>query len=871
MRDGRIVTRPAQPVGATTPMMRQYWSVKRRYPGAILLFRLGDFYETFGEDAALASRLLGIALTSRGGDTPLAGIPFHSAQPYIDRLVAAGQKVAICEQLEDPATAKGIVRRDVVRVITPGTVLSEGLLDAARPNYLAAINPGTTLWGLAAVDVASGDFVATELPREAIAEELQRLTPAELLVPLWFREHEELRAILDSVPRTPVEGREDWVFDREASADLLNRHFHTATLEGFGVPADSSVIGAAGAVIHYLMETQKSGLGHIASIRLYHLTEFMQLDRHTRRNLELVDPMDPEDKEVTLLAAMDRTRTRMGARLLRRWILEPLVEKARIDQRLDAVEALHADEVRRARLRDCLAVMADIERLAGRLGCRAASARDVVSLATTLERLPTVREQLAGSDATLLGRALEELSGEEEIAAEIRRVLVDRPPPHLREGGYVRAGCDGGLDELRSAARDGKAWLADLQQRERDATGIPGLKVGFNKVFGFYLEVTKPHLAKVPERYLRKQTLANAERFYTAELKEKESLILGAEERALQREREIFDSLVAWLEARLSTLLRIAAALAQVDVLQSMAQLARERSYCRPEIDSTTRIFLERSRHPVVEQLSTEPFMPNDVLLDTQELQLMLLTGPNMAGKSTYLRQVGLVVLMAQMGSFVPADSAQIGLVDRIFTRVGATDRLARGQSTFLVEMIETATILHHATNRSLVLLDEIGRGTSTYDGLAIAWSVAERLHEGAVTPRTVFATHYHELTALEAEYPRIVNYNVLVRREGDRVLFLHRIQRGAANSSYGIEVARLAGLPADVLERASQILAELESRGGAAEPRSRRVAEPLQLELFTTPEDPLRARLAGLVVDQITPLQALHVLHELKRIARES
>ncbi len=869
MAERQVHATPPLPA-ATTPMMRQYWSVKRRYPGTIVLFRLGDFYETFGEDAVLTSRVLGIALTSRGGDVPLAGIPFHSAQPYIDRLVRAGHKVAICEQLEDPAKAKGIVRRDVVRVITPGTTLSEGVLDEGKPNYLVALNPSGPRWGLAAIDVASGEFVTGELDPEEAIEELARLAPAEILLPRWFREREGLPRVTAVVPRASVEWREDWVFDPDAGTEVLTRHFRTATLEGFGLVGDSVATGAAGAALHYLMETQKTGLSHIVSLRTMSRARFMQLDRHTRRNLELVEPLDPDDQGTTLLGAINSTCTRMGHRLLRRWILEPLLEEPAIEERLDAVEALANDDATRARIRDFLASMGDLERLAAKVGCRTATPRDIVGIASALEQVPHLRECLAKTQAAALRGAATAMGGEAPIVEEIRRVLVDRPPPHVRAGGCIRPGCDPTLDELRTAAREGKAWVSQLQLREREATGIPSLKVGFNKVFGFYIEVTKPHLSRVPERYIRKQTLANAERFYTAELKEKESLILGAEERSLERERELFDQLVAWLDARIGVLLTIASAAAHLDVFQSLAHVARERSYCRPVIDSSTRIALEASRHPVVEQLTTEPFMPNDVTLDTEELQLMLLTGPNMAGKSTYLRQVALIVIMAQMGSFVPAASAHIGLVDRIFTRVGATDRLARGQSTFLVEMIETATILHHATDHSLVLLDEIGRGTSTYDGLAIAWSVAERLHEGPVRPRTIFATHYHELTTLEEQYPRIVNYNVLVRREGDRVVFLHRIERGASNSSYGIEVARLAGVPADVLQRASALLRELETRSGRPAP-IRRVAAPVQLELFEGPADPLRARLQGLVVDQITPLQALHILHELKRMARET
>lgn len=868
-----MTTNKQKTPAVATPMMKQYWAVKRRHPDAILLFRLGDFYETFGEDAVKASKALGIALTSRGSDIPLAGIPFHSVDPYIDRLVAAGYKVAICEQMEDPAKAKGIVHREVVRVITAGTVLSEGILQGNRPNYLAAICPSAGPWGLAIVDLSTGEFLATELRGDNLSEELGRLDPAELLLPTWIEKTEEKQHIWRGLTRTTIEGIEPWVFERESAEDILGRHFGTTTLEGFGLEGLDYAVGAAGAVIHYLRETQKVGLSHIKSIRSYRISEFMHVDRQTRRNLELVESMDPEDSEATLQRVIDKTCTRMGARLLRKWILEPLMDVAPIEARLDAVEQLGEREVERVRLREQLTKMGDVERLAGRIGCRAANPRDLVSLAASLERVSSIRELLPAFTCTFVRALSEEIMGETDIVERIGQTLADQPPATIRHGGFIRPEYDEKLDELKSAAKDGKRWLAKLQQHERETTGIPSLKVGFNKVFGFYIEVTKTHLSKVPDGYIRKQTLANAERFYTAELKEKESLILGAEERAREREQELFNQLLSWLEERLKTIQQIASATARLDVVGSLAQLAQEKNYCRPEVEHSSRIVVSRGRHPVVEELGSEPFVPNDTMLDQESHQIILLTGPNMAGKSTYLRQTGLIILMAQMGSFVPAKSAQIGLTDRIFTRVGASDRLARGQSTFLVEMVETANILHHASDRSLVLLDEIGRGTSTYDGLAIAWAVAEELHEGRAKPFTVFATHYHELTALEDMFTRIKNYNVLVKREGQKVLFLHRIDRGAASSSYGIEVARLAGLPHDVLDRADEILCGLEnpakeSQGIRLAPR--KANEPQQLEMFGPSEGFLREKLKSIVVEQMTPLQALNVLHELKRLAEK-
>jgi len=851
--------------------MRQYRELKKRYQGSLLLFRLGDFYETFYEDAVKASKALGIALTSRGKEggnpIPLAGIPHHSADQYIDRLVASGYKVAICEQMEDPSKAKGLVKRDVVRVVTPGTVLSERLLSGNKPNYLAALNPGDKSWGFSVVDLSTGEFLVTEIDASQIGEEIERLQPTELLLPHWILEREEEMVSLQIPENVALEGRDAWLFDDENAGDILCRHFNSTTLDGFGLRSMRLAVGAAGAALQYLLDTQKGPLRHIRGIRVYHISEFMHVDRHTRRNLELVESMDREDADTTLYSVMNKTKTRMGARLLHRWILQPLVDVEHIVLRLDAVEKWVGKIPEREAVREQLSKTSDIERLAGRVGYGSALPRDLLALATSLDVIGSLKPLLRMFTDSLVSSIDSQLDGEAPLVERIRAAIAMDAPATIRAGGYIRVGYDEELDELRSGSKNGRQWLASLQQQERDRTGIPSLKIGYNRVFGYYIEVTKSHLSKVPDDYIRKQTLTNAERFFTAALKEKESLILGAEERSLSREQELFRALLSWLEEQLETIIRIAQAFAKLDVITSLAQLAQESGYCRPRVDTSARIVICKGRHPVVERLNTEPFVPNDVLLDDESHQIILLTGPNMAGKSTYLRQTGLIVLMAQMGSFVPAESAEIGLVDRVFTRVGASDRLARGQSTFLVEMIETANILHHATSRSLVLLDEIGRGTSTYDGLSIAWAVAERLHHGpGGRPWTLFATHYHELTVLERMLPRIKNYNIAVQREGRRVLFLHKIEPGAANSSYGIEVARLAAIPEDVLKRAGEILIDLEN--GVQHQRvisADLPREPAQLELFTPVHDPIREKLNSLALEHMTPIQALNVLYELK------
>ena len=882
-----------------TPMLRQYYQLKEEHPGCILLFRLGDFYEMFGEDAKLASRLLQITLTSRevgkGQRIPMCGVPYHSVEGYVAELVRSGHKVAICEQVEDPRTAKGVVRREVIRVVTPGTILEAEMLEAKENNYLAAVcrhpqksrSPGRlielpqTAFGLAVCDLSTGEFSCTEMSGEdalsLLKDELGRISPAEILLDPSFFEpaaREELEVVMGAGARL-AESYPGAGVSLETARRRLLEHFKTESLEGFGCEHLPAAVRAAAAVIEYLTQTQKSRLAQIARLTTYSVGGLMLLDPSTRRNLELTRTLRTNERRGTLLWVLDKTLTAMGGRLLRRWIEAPLVEAAAINTRLGAVKELVEDPALRRAIREGLERVHDIERLTGRIAHGSANARDLVALKESLLALPSLKEALLGAAAsTRLRELAEELDPCREIAADIGRTLVDDPPVSVTEGGLIRPGFSKEVDELTRAKREGKAWIAELEKRERERTQIKSLKVGFNKVFGYYVEVTKPNLHLVPADYERRQTLAHAERFVTPELKEKEALILGAEERVIELEYQLFTELRARVGSHTPRLQQLARNLAELDVYASLAEVAVERGYVCPVVDEEDRIEIREGRHPVVEAtLPGSSFVPNDLVLDS-ETRIVILTGPNMAGKSTYLRQAALIVLMAQIGSFVPAAEARIGVVDRIFTRVGASDDLATGQSTFMVEMNEVANILNHATEKSLVILDEVGRGTSTFDGLSIAWAVTEYLHNHErVRPKTLFATHYHELTELESLLPRVKNYSVAVREEGGEILFLRRIVRGGADQSYGIEVARLAGLPGPLIERARQILAELESgeaerrraleapaATGAANGRSRGA---VQLPLFTEP-DPVIAALEQVDIDRLTPLDALNLLARL-------
>lgn len=880
----------------STPLMRQYRKIKSRYPNAILLFRMGDFYETFDEDAHIVSRVLGITLTKRSNgqaaDVPLAGFPYHALDNYLPKLVRAGYRVAICEQLEDPKYARKVVKRDVVEVVTPGVSFHEHLLDPKRSNYLAAVVWGTERSerdriGFAFLDASTGEFSVTEAPVHRLEDLLQMVQPAEVLIDKQQRERLQRLQGLSFV----VTLQEDWVFSFDYAYEVLLRHFKTHSLKGFGVDDLRLGLRAAGAALHYLSETQKGRLPHVRRLIRYTPDEYMILDPQTKRNLELVASLQDGTWEGSLVQILDETLTPMGGRLLRRWLLRPLKNVSQIEKRLDAIEALVRDRPLRERLREELRQVGDLERLAARVCTGRATPRDLLHLRLTLEQIPPIKQVLAHTVCDTLRRLADQLTLCTQVVERIRQTLVDDPPASLSDGGVIRDGFHPELDELREITRSGKDFIARLQQKEIERTGISSLKVGFNKVFGYYIEVTNAHRNKIPPHYIRKQTLVNAERYITPELKEYEEKILSAEEKIVSLEAELFNQLRLEVAEATAALQLNASLLAMLDVFGSLAEVADCYNYTRPELHEGTELHIEEGRHPVVERALPpgDPFIPNDIYLDTHAQQILIITGPNMAGKSVVLRQTGLIVLLAQIGSFVPARRARIGIVDRIFTRVGASDNLAAGESTFLVEMNETANILNNATPRSLILLDEVGRGTSTFDGLSIAWALVEYLHETpSVAARTLFATHYHELNELAERFPRVKNYRVQVEEHDGRVIFLHKLVPGGADHSYGIEVARMAGLPEPVIARAREILRHLEAQhlgveapAGDGELRpvrsARRMRIPadtslFQLSLFAQPEpdrvaEELKKRLRQIDPNRMTPIEALLLLEELKRL----
>jgi DNA mismatch repair protein MutS len=858
-------------VEVDTPLMQQYREVKARHPAAILFFRMGDFYEMFEDDAKLAARELGLTLTTRnnGGAAavPLAGVPVKAATHYLRRLIAKGHRVAICEQVEDPKLAKGLVRREVVETVTPGSVLADDWVAQKRNNYLVAVDPRGDTPGLAALDLTTGELVLELVAPEDLAAALARYEPLEVVLPVDAR-----CEVPDGVT---VTAREAWEFDAELAREDLSRTFRLASLDGLGVAgADRPALGAAGAVVRYARELKPGDLPHLARPTILRRGDVLPLDEMTRRNLELVEPLRPGTTGPTLLEVLDRTETPMGARLLRRWLLAPLVDPAAINARLDAVEVLAGDTRGRDRLREALDGVRDLERLAGRAALGRATPRELGALRGSILRLPDVRAALDGLEgrerAAMLDETADRFELLQDLGDELARALVDRPPHDLGDGDAVRPGYDRALDELKDARDGGKQYIASLQARERERTGIPSLKVGFNKVFGYYIEVTNPHKARVPPDYERRQTLTGAERYVTPELKEYEAKVLGAEERIAVRESELVDALRRRVAAAIGRIQETAGLLARLDVWAALADLAHRDGYVRPEVNDGFVIHLEASRHPVVERtMPREAFIPNDVRLD-EPARVILLTGPNMAGKSTLLRQVGLCVLLAQMGAFVPARRAVVGVVDRLFTRVGASDNLVGGQSTFMVEMSETSAILHGATARSLILLDEIGRGTSTYDGVAIAWAVTEFLHN-TIGGKTIFATHYHELTQLTEELAHVRNCNVAVHEVGDEIVFLHRLEPGGADRSYGIHVGRLAGLPVPVVTRAWQVLQLLEAGHHVARLPAPRPPDAAQLGLFGPAEPhPLLAELERLDVNALSPLEALNRLAAWKKRLEE-
>jgi DNA mismatch repair protein MutS len=871
-----------QKESANTPMMRQYLEVKALHPDSVLFFRLGDFYEMFFEDAVRAAEILQITLTSRskGSDrVPMCGVPYHSARKYIARLIESGLKVAICDQVEEPG-GKGIVRREVTRVVTPGTVLDEDALEPKENRFLAALHAGPETAGAALLDASTGEFFAFSGPPAQIAEELARFSPCELLVPEEEAARGELSALLRRWPGVPIANLPRAAFEAARAEAYLKQHLKVASLDGFGLSGQPWAVGAAGAALRYLVQTQKADASHVDRLFVHRPEGTLGIDEASRLNLEVLRTLRDGSRKGSLLGVLDRTQTGMGARKLVRWLATPLATRPEIEARLDAVEELSSRAAWREELGEGLRGVSDLERLCARLCLGVGNARDLRSLANSLLALPKISAVLARCKASLLLGLGGPLNALGELSALLNRAVADEPPITLKEGGLVRPGFDGELDELVALCTSGKDHLLRIEERERERTGISSLKVRYNKVFGYYLEVTRSNLHLVPTDYHRKQTTVGAERFVTPELKEYEEKVLTAEERRCALEYQLFERLRAEVVERAASLRAAAEAVAAADVLLSLARCAVDYGYVRPVIDETGVLEIVGGRHPVVERmLQKERFVPNDVRLDCDDGQILVITGPNMAGKSTAMRQVALITLMAQAGSFVPAQKVRLGLCDRIFTRVGAADNLAQGQSTFMVEMTETANILHHASRRSLVILDEIGRGTSTFDGLSIAWAVAEHLHDHTGA-RTLFATHYHELTDLAREKTRVRNCSIAVKEVDGRVVFLRKLVAGGANRSYGIEVAKLAGLPGEVIRRARQILGNLESGELDREGRPR-LTQPMftpapQLPLFATepaltaPERNALEGLRRLRVEETTPLQALNAVAELQRLLRE-
>lgn len=853
-----------------TPMLQQYMAIKQEHPDVILMCRLGDFYEIFGDDAKIAAQELEITLTSRdagrAGRMPMCGVPYHSVDRYVARLISKGYRVAICDQMEDPKHAKGLVKREVTRVVTPGTILEDSMLQAGSNNYLVAPSRRQETYGLAVIDISTGEFLVTEMASEQrFLDEIARVSPAEILVP---EDGDDLTARIREAcsARFTVFSLDGFMSSRE----ILLKHFGTSSLRGFDCEDFTAGVDAAASVIKYLESTQPAVLGHIRSLATYSTSGFMVLDSASRRNLELTQSMFDGSRNKSLLQVLDMTVTPMGGRLMRRWIEQPLLDVQAIGARLDAVEALHGDLLMRSGLRETLRRIADLERLISRVVAKTANARDLIGLRDSLLALPEIGNALSGSTNDLLRGLADSTSGLDTVAQIITSAVVEEPPVVLRDGGMIRPGFSPDLDTLRSASRDGKSWIAGLESDERERTGIKSLKVGYNSVFGYYIEVSRANLSLVPEDYIRKQTTVGGERFITPKLKEYEAMVLGAEERAVQLEYDLFCAVRDQVAEEAERVLNAGRAIAQVDVLCSLAEVAAVNRYCKPEVDGGTEIVIHNGRHPVVERLQRdELFVPNDCLLDCDGNQLLIITGPNMAGKSTYLRQVALIALLAQVGSFVPADSARIGIVDRIFTRVGAHDELSSGQSTFMVEMNETANILNNATDRSLIVLDEIGRGTSTFDGLSIAWAVAEYIK--GIGSKTLFATHYHHLNDLEKSMPGVKNYRIAVKEDDERVIWLRKIVPGGTDRSYGIQVARLAGLPREVIERAKEVLWSLESNGAGKGQLDRHTkvqakTERLQLTLFETEPHPVLEELQRLDTSVMTPIEALTALYDLQR-----
>ena len=860
-----------------TPMMRQYLEMKDKYPGMILFFRLGDFYEMFFDDAKLVSRELELTLTGKSCGleerAPMCGVPFHSAETYINRLIEKGYKVAICEQMEDPATAKGLVKRDVIRVVTPGTVIEPSMLDERRNSYLLCVCLEGDRAGLAFADVSTGEFFVYEIDKASVRlqDELVRIMPREIL---------SNAALPEGATTMPVDVQESTRFQLARARSALIAHFHVQSLDAFGIGSLRLGVRAAGALMKYLEETQKNALEHITNIRQYHDSRYMMLDHTARRNLELTETMRSRQKQGSLLGILDYTCTAMGGRMLRSFIEQPLAVKEEIDGRLDAVQALFGADMAVDQLREELTKVYDIERLLSRIAYKNITAKDCLALGESLSHVPAIRDALSGiAQGGMLSSLLEQLTPLDDVVDRLSRAIDPDAPALMSDGHYIRDGYNKELDKLREASKNGHQWIAELEAKERELTKIKNLRIQYNKVFGYYIEVTKSNYDQVPYRYTRKQTLANCERYMTPELHEIEETVLGAQEKAVRLEQALFIEIREFLSAQIPRIQRTTEALKTLDALVSLAVAAVRNRYVRPEITEDGVLEIENGRHPVVEagMRGDDQFVPNSTTMDLDDNRMLIITGPNMAGKSTYMRQVALITLMAHMGSFVPADSAHIGLVDRIFTRVGASDDLASGQSTFMVEMNEMAHILRSATSRSLIVLDEIGRGTSTFDGLSIAWSVVEYLVDPKkIGAKTLFATHYHELSELEGRLPGVVNYRIGVKEHGEDVIFLRKIERGGADKSFGIHVASLAGLPRPVIMRAHEILARLETNDVSRPSLGQNILgeeekKPKQINLFEAPAMDLVEEIRSLDVMAMTPIEALNTLFTLREKARRA
>jgi len=874
-----------------TPLMRQYRQIKDKYPDTIMLFRVGDFYETFEDDAKITSSVLGITLTKRANgaasEVPLAGFPFHALDTYLPKLVKAGYRVAVCDQLEDPKFARGIVKRDVTEVVTPGVTLNDKLLENKKNNYLAAIYVKDNFAGFAFSDISTGEFYTSEILLSELKEQIENISPTEILYPK--RDKEILFKIISSlnIEKPVLTKIDDWVFSFDFGYEILIKHFKTNSLKGFGIENMKLAIVAAGAVLNYFLDTQKSNLGHIKKISKYDHSDFIILDPSTKRNLEIISSLIDGNREGTLLSILDKTKTPMGGRLFKKWISRPLKNLDLINKRAEAVEELFVKKDIREKIAYELSEIGDIERLISKICTGRAVARDVVNLKVILKKIPNLRAIISTLNTSTIEKVFHNLDPLQVVVSKIESALDEESLSPGGSGERIKKGYSPELDELRKIASEAKSWIANQQQYERQRTGINSLKIEYNSVFGYYIEVSKANLSRVPDNYIRKQTLVNAERFITPELKQYEEKVLNAEEKIKVLEDELFNQLKQFISEHAESIQKNAHLIALLDCLVSLAEVAHENNYVRPIVNNSDEIEIIEGRHPVIEKFLPigVPFIPNDVYLSNNENQILIITGPNMAGKSVFLRQVGLIVLLAQIGSFVPAKKATIGLVDKIFTRVGASDNIASGESTFLVEMNETANILNNATPKSLILLDEVGRGTSTFDGVSIAWAITEYLHENKkVAAKTLFATHYHELNELARIFPRIKNYKVEVKEIDDKVIFLHKVTPGFADHSYGIQVAKMAGLPEEVTERAKEILKNLEeselriyedeekdSTKAVKDISMKKIIPNLfQINLFEMNDSKIREELNKVDVNNLTPMQALQKLNELKEALKD-